>query len=63
MVERILLFTIAIIMTVFETYNKVNVDFSDTAVDISTRKYSMNIPYDLVDSIELIESTRFWSGD
>lgn len=55
LVFGILLFAVVIVMTVFETYNKVTVDFSDTSVDICTSKYSMNIPYDLVESIELVE--------
>lgn len=54
LVFGILLFAVVIAMTVFETYNKVKVDFSDAAVDIRTSKYSMNIPYDMVDSIELV---------
>ena len=54
LVFGIVLFAIVIAMTVFETYNKVKVEFSDTAVDISTSKYSMNIPYDLVESVELV---------
>lgn len=53
LVFGILLFAIVIVMTVFETYNKVKVDFSETAVDIRTSKYSMNIPYDMVKSVEM----------
>ena len=53
LVFGILLFAIVIAMTVFETYNKVKVDFSDTAVDMRTSKYSMNIPYEMVESVEL----------
>ena len=53
LVFGILLFAVVIAMTVFETYNKVKVDFSDTAVDIRTGKYSMNIPYEMVESVEL----------
>lgn len=50
----ILLFAVVIAMAAFETYYKVKVEFSDTAVDIRTSKYSMNIPYDLVESVELV---------
>lgn len=53
LVFGILLFAVVIAMTVFETYNKVKVEFSDTAVDIRTSKYSMNIPYEIVESVEL----------
>lgn len=55
LVFGILLFAVVIGMTVYETYHKVTVEFSDTAVDIRTSKYSMNIPYDQVESIELVE--------
>jgi len=48
-----LLFVVVIAMGVYETCNKVTVTFSETAVDISTSKYSMNIPYELVESAEL----------
>lgn len=51
----ILLFAVVIGMTVYETYHKVTVEFNDTAVDIRTSKYAMNIPYDQVESIELVE--------
>ena len=53
LVFGILLFAVVIGMTVYETYHKVRVDFSDAAVDIHTSKYAMTIPYDLVESIEL----------
>ena len=55
LVFGILLFAVVIGMTVYETYHKVAVEFSDTAVDIRTSKYSMNIPYDQVESVELME--------
>jgi len=35
--------------------NKVRVQFEDTSVDIVTTKYSMNIPYDMVASIALVD--------
>jgi len=35
--------------------NKVRVQFEETAVDIKTTKYAMNIPYDMVDSIALVD--------
>ena len=55
LVFGILLFAVVIAMTVHETYHKVQVEFSDTAADIRTGKYAMNIPYDLVESVELVE--------
>lgn len=35
--------------------NKVRVQFEEAGVDIVTTKYSMNIPYDMVASIALVE--------
>lgn len=34
--------------------NKVRVQFDETSVDIATTKFSMNIPYDMVDSLSLV---------
>lgn len=52
----IILFAVVIGIGLIESTYKVTVKFSDEAVDInSTRYYYMNIPYDMVDSIELVE--------
>lgn len=51
----IFLFAAAITISLIESTWKVKVQFEDTAVDIRTKQYSMNIPYDMVESIELVE--------
>jgi hypothetical protein len=52
----IFLFVVVIGTSLIESANKVTVQFGEAAVDIkSTRVYSMNIPYDMVSSVELIE--------
>ena len=43
-----------IIMSFFESANKVQVVFGSDAVDIAAPRYSMNIPYEMVDSVELV---------
>lgn len=43
-----------IIFSFFEAENKVTVDFGDDAVDIKAPRYSMNIPYDMIASTELM---------
>ena len=50
-----LLFVVVIVMSMFEAKGKVKVNFDETAVDIVSPKYHMNIPYDIVDHIELME--------
>lgn len=50
-----IIFLIVIVMTFVESYNKVTVEFGGDAVDIRAPRYSMNIPYDMVESIELAE--------
>jgi len=49
------LFAAAILISMLESAWKVKVQFGDTAVDIRTNQYTMNIPYDMVDEIRLIE--------
>jgi len=43
------------ILISFKPSNKVRVQFEETCVDIKTTKYAMNIPYDMVDSIALVD--------
>ena len=50
-----IIFAIVIVMTFVETATKVKVTFGDESVDIEAPRYSMNIPYEMVDSIELTE--------
>lgn len=50
----IIIFALVIIIS-FKPSNKVRVSFGEDSVDIKTTKYSMNIPYDMIESIELID--------
>lgn len=47
------IFVAVIIFSFVESANKVTVKFGETAVDINAPKYSMNVPYEMVESIEL----------
>lgn len=38
----------------FRPSNKVRFTFNEDSVDVKTTKYQMNIPYDMVDHIELV---------
>lgn len=52
----LVLFAFVIGTSLIESVNKVKVSFDEDAVNIHTsRFYSMNIPYDMVDSIELAQ--------
>lgn len=55
LVFGIIIFAAVIIFSFVESANKVKVEFSEDAVDIKAPKYSMNVPYDMVESIELVE--------
>lgn len=50
-----IIFVLVIVLTFFESANKVTVKFGEEAVDIKAPKYSMNIPYEMVASVELVE--------
>lgn len=50
-----LLFGIILTMAFCKGENMMDVIFGNDAVDIVTDRYSMNIPYELVDSIEIAE--------
>lgn len=50
-----LLFGIILTMAFCKGENMMDVTFGETAVDIVTAKYTMNIPYEMVDSIEIAE--------
>ncbi len=43
------------ILSFFESADKVKVEFGDDAVTIAAPRYSMNIPYDMVVSVELMD--------
>lgn len=55
LVFGVVLFALVIGTSVIEAENKVKVEFGETAVDIIAKRYALNIPYDMVDSIELVQ--------
>jgi len=50
----LIVFVLAILISL-KPSNKVRVQFDETSVDVVTTKYSMNIPYDMVDSVSLVD--------
>jgi len=50
----VLLFTIILTIAFCRGQNLVDISFGDTAVDITSGRYYMNIPYDMVQSVELV---------
>ena len=50
-----LIFVAVIVFSFFESANKVKVEFGETAVDVQAPRYSLNIPYEMVESMELAE--------
>ena len=50
----LVVFALAILISL-KPSNKVRVKFDESSVDIVTTKYSMNIPYNLVDSVSLMD--------
>ena len=50
----LVVFALAILISL-KPSNKVRVKFDETSVDIVTTKYSMNVPYNMVDSISLTD--------
>ena len=50
----IIVLILALIIS-FKPSNKVRFSFGEDAVDIKTTKYSMNIPYDMIDSVALTD--------
>jgi len=50
-----LLFVIVVIISIVQGTNLVTVNFGEDSVDIQSKKYSMNIPYDMVVSAELMD--------
>lgn len=50
-----LIFLVVIILSFVESANKVTVTFGEAAVDIAAPRYTMNVPYEMVEGIELVE--------
>ena len=51
----VLLFGLILGIAFCKGQNLVEVTFGEKAVDIASAKYSMNIPYDMIESVELAE--------
>lgn len=51
----VVLFTIILSIAFCKAQNLVEVTFGEKAVDIASAKYSMNIPYDMIESVELAQ--------
>lgn len=51
----IILFALVIAVSILQPSNKIIFEFGDDAVDVKSSKYKMNIPYEMVDFIELVE--------
>jgi len=49
----LVLFAIILTIAFCRAESMMDVTFGETAVDISTSRYNMNIPYDMVESIEI----------
>lgn len=49
----VLLFTIILTIAFCRAEDMIHISFGEEAVDITTNRYSMNIPYEMVESIEI----------
>lgn len=49
----VLLFAVILTIAFCRAESMMDVTFGETAVDITTSRYNMNIPYDMVESIEI----------
>jgi len=51
----VILFALVIAVSLFQPSNKIIAEFGDDSVDIKSARYKMNIPYDMVESAELVD--------
>lgn len=51
----LILLVLVIAISLFQPSNKIIAEFSEDSVDIKSSKFSMNIPYDMIRSIELVD--------
>ena len=51
----VLLFTLILTVAFCRAENMIQVTFGEDALDVVTSRYSMNIPYDMVESVEIGE--------
>lgn len=55
LVFGVIIFLVVIVFSAVESANKINVDFTEEAVNVKSAKYSMSIPFAEVSSVELAE--------
>lgn len=51
----IILFALVIGISLFQPSNKIIAEFGEDSVDVKSSRYAMNIPYEMVRSIELVD--------
>ena len=51
----IILFALVIGISILQPSNKIIAEFEEDSVTVKSSKYAMNIPYEMVDSIELVD--------
>lgn len=51
----ILLFGLVIAISILQPSNKILAEFGEDSVDIKSSRYALNIPYDLIQSAELVD--------
>lgn len=49
------IFAIVVLMTVVQSADKVKVTFGEESMDVKTAKYAMNIPYDMIDTVDIMD--------
>ncbi len=49
----IIIFALVITISIFQPSNKILVEFGEVAADVKSSQYAMNIPYEMVASLEL----------
>lgn len=55
LVFGVILFALVIVVSLFQPSNKILAEFEENAVNVKSSRYAMNIPYEMVQSIELTE--------
>ena len=51
----VILFALVIAISILQPSNKIIAEFGEDSVDVKSSKYTMNIPYEMVDHIELMD--------
>lgn len=51
----ILIFVLVILISVFQPSNKIIAEFEEASVTVKSSRYAMNIPYEMVAGIELVD--------